>query len=106
MTARSHVPTPAARTRAPIFFGWYVVGSAFLVTLVGFAVNYSFGAFLDPLRAAFHASKTEISGLFAATGLIFFSLGAITGPISDRLGPRRVVLLGAALIGGGLLLVS
>lgn len=92
--------------RPRIFFGWYVVGSAFLVMFVGFAVNYTFGAFLDPLRAAFGASKTEISGLFAATGLIYFSLGAITGPLSDRYGPRRVVALGGLLIGSGLLLVG
>ncbi len=92
--------------RAPVFFGWYVVASAFLVMFSGFGVYYSFGAFLDPLRAAFHTSKAEISGLFALTGLIYFSLEAVTGPISDRIGPRRVVLLGALLLGGGLLLVS
>ncbi len=106
MTTAASASAGDTGRRAPVFFGWYVVASAFLVMFSGFAIYYSFGAFIDPLQAAFHTSKTEISGLFALTGLTYFSLGAVTGPISDRIGPRRVVLLGALLIGGGLLLVS
>lgn len=93
----------AAPTRAPLFFGWWVVGSAFLIMFVGFGVNYTFGAFLDPLRKAFGASKTEVSGLFDLMGLIYFTLGAATGRLSDRVGVRPLVVAGGLLIGGGLL---
>lgn len=92
-----------ARSRPPLFFGWYVVGSAFLIMFVAFGVNYTFGPFLDPLRKQFSASKTEVSGLFDLMALIYFTLGAATGRLADRIGVRPLVIAGGLLIGGGLL---
>ncbi len=92
--------------RQPVFFGWYVVASGFLLLFTGFGVVYTFGAFLDPLRHAFGASKADVSGLFAVTGALYFTLGAVSGPLSDRYGPRRIVGAGAALTVAGLLLSS
>ena len=37
---------------------------------------------------------------------MFFGLGAISGPLCDRLGPRRLLVPGAVLIGAGLVLTS
>jgi MFS family permease len=102
MAAPSTHPQASPR----LFFGWYVVASAFLVMFVGFGVNYTFGPFLDPLRKQFGASKTEVSGLFDLMALIYFTLGALTGPLSDRVGPRRLGVAGGLLIGGGLLLTA
>src|SRR5581483_11922333 len=85
---------PSDRRQA-VFFGWYVVASGFLLLFTGFGVVYTFGAFLDPLRHAFGASKSEVSGLFAVTGALYFTLGAVSGPLSDRYGPRRIVGAGA-----------
>ncbi len=92
--------------RQPVFFGWYVVASGFLLLFTGFGVVYTFGAFLDPLRHAFGATKSEVSGLFAVTGALYFTLGAVSGPLSDRFGPRRIVGAGAVLTAAGLLLGS
>ncbi|HEY7293409.1 MAG TPA: MFS transporter, partial [Dehalococcoidia bacterium] len=92
--------------RQPIFFGWYVVASGFLLLFTGFGVVYTFGAFLDPLRHGFGATRSEVSGLFAVTGALYFTLGAVSGPLSDRYGPRRIVGVGAVLLVGGLLLSS
>jgi MFS family permease len=93
----------ASQHRAPLFFGWYVVGSAFLIMFVAFGVNYTFGPFLDSLRKQFGASKTEVSGLFDLMALIYFTLGAVTGRLADRVGVRPLVVVGGLLIGGGLL---
>ncbi|HLZ71800.1 MAG TPA: MFS transporter [Dehalococcoidia bacterium] len=92
--------------KPPVFFGWHVVASGFLLLFTGFGVVYTFGAFLDPLRHAFGADKAAISGLFSVTGALYFTLGAVSGPLSDRYGPRRIVGAGAALTVLGLLLAS
>jgi MFS family permease len=44
--------------------------------------------------------------VFGITLLLFFGLGVVSGPLADRVGARRLVLFGGALIGGGLALTS
>jgi MFS family permease len=82
--------------------GWLVALSAFIAGFVVFGVMYSFGAFFTPMEAEFHASRTETSAFFAITGMLFYFFGSITGRLSDRIGPRRVVLAGAIILGAGL----
>ena len=86
--------------------GWLVALSAFIAGFVVFGVMYSFGAFFTPMEAEFHASRTETSVFFAITGMMFYFFGSITGRLSDRIGPRRVVLAGAIILGAGLALTA
>ncbi len=92
--------------RPPIFHGWTIVAASFALLFVGFGTAYSFAAFFHALRDEFHATRGDISLVFAITGFLYFGLGAISGPVADRIGPRRVLLLGVALITVGLLLAS
>ena len=64
------------------------------------------GAFFRSLRDQFGATRADISLVFAITGFLYFSLGAVSGRLADRVGPRRVVAVGMVLIAAGLLLVS
>jgi MFS family permease len=82
--------------------GWLVALSAFIAGFVVFGVMYSFGVFFTPMEAEFHASRTATSVFFAITGMLFYFFGSITGRLSDRFGPRRVVLAGAVAMGAGL----
>lgn len=91
---------------ARFFHGWVVVGGAFGVLFVGFGVAYSFAAFFHSLRDEFEATRGDISLVFAITGFLYFALGAASGPVADRFGPRKVVLAGVSLIAAGLLLAS
>ena len=89
-----------------LFYGWVVVGAAFACMFVSFAVAYSFGTYFEPLREEFGANRGSISLVFALTGLLYFGLGALTGPLADRFGPRLVCSLGAVSFLVGLLLAS
>ena len=73
---------------------------------VGFGTAYSFAAFFHPLRDEFDATRGDISLVFALTGFLYFVLGAVSGPLADRIGPQRVILAGVALIALGLFLAS
>lgn len=98
----------APRVIAPrrFFYGWVVVAAAFTVMLVGFGVAYSFGTYFEPLRDEFGVDRGSVSLVFSLTGLLYFGLGAITGPLTDRFGPRALCGLAAALFLVGLALAS
>ncbi len=89
-----------------IFYGWIVVGAAFVVLFLGFGSAYSFGVFFDSLQAEFAASRGSISLIFSLAGFLYFLLGALSGRIADRVGPRGVVIFGAAAVGIGLIMAS
>ena len=83
----------------PFFHGWKVVAVAFLVGLFGFGLGfYGAGVYLAVLRARHGWSTSLISSaittyyLLGATGVLF------VGDAYKRLGPRRVVLVGAAAL--------
>lgn len=99
-------PMPREASPAPLFRGWVVVWAAFAVLFVGFGVAYSFAAFFHALRDEFDATRGDISLVFALTGFLYFALGAVSGPLADRVGPERVVFAGMALIAVGLVLAS
>ncbi|HVM77946.1 MAG TPA: MFS transporter [Stellaceae bacterium] len=88
------------------FHGWIVVWAAFTVMLVGFGGAYSFSAFFAPLQESFDASRGRLSLAFSIAGALWFILGAVSGPLADRFGPRGVVALGIGIVGAGLLLAS
>jgi len=95
------------QAKAPRFFyGWVVVAAAFCVALVAYGVQYSFGIFIDPLKADFGWSGELVGG---AASLFMFSRGALailTGRITDRHGPRIIVAIGGLFLGLGLILTS
>lgn len=91
---------------SPAFYGWRVVAAMFALTLVGFGSAYTFGAFVAPLEQTFGIGRGSVSAIFGVTGFLYFGLGAITGPLADRLGVRRLVGVGVALMGGGLVIAS
>jgi len=81
---------------------WLMVAATFLAGFVVFGVIYSAGVFLKPMADEFHASAAAASGFFSITSMIQYSLGAFTGRLTDRFGPRRVVTVGAVALGLGL----
>lgn len=96
----------AAASGRGVFYGWIVVLAAFLVMFTGFGAAYTFPAFFEPLSDAFGASRGTISLVFSAAGFLYFVLGAVSGPLADRIGPRPVVGFGMACIGLGLIAAS
>jgi MFS family permease len=93
---------PATTGRAQAA-AWVTVGAAFTAMFTAFGVAYSFGAFFPSLLAEFDAGRGAVAAIFSVTTFAFFFLGAFSGVAVDRVGPRRVLLVGAAALGLGLL---
>lgn len=71
-----------------------------------FGVAYSFGAFFEPMAEELGSGRGATSLVFSITAFLYFLLGALSGIAVDRFGPRPVLLVGAAVMGSGLLLTS
>lgn len=71
-----------------------------------FGVGYSFGAFFESITAEFDAGSGATALVFSITISLSFALGPFTGALADRVGPRPVLLLGAAALSIGLLVTS
>jgi MFS family permease len=85
---------------------WVIVFAAFLSMFTLFAVVYSFGAFVKPMTAEFHSGRAAISAVFSITAFIYFLFGAAAGHISDRIGPRPMMIASSLFMGAGLILTS
>ena len=86
--------------------GWGVVAAAFAAMFVAFGIAYSYGAFLDEMRADFGIGRAAGATFFSLTALLYFGLGGFAGAAGDRFGQRRVLLVGAVAIGAGLVVTS
>lgn len=96
----------ATFAKAGMFHGWIVVAGAFAITFVGFGSAYTFSTFLGPLQHDFAASRGSVSLVFSLAGFLYFSLGALSGPLADRWGSRRLAVTGMILVGAGLSIAS
>ncbi|HSI01662.1 MAG TPA: MFS transporter [Reyranella sp.] len=87
-------------------YGWVVVAAGALMGCVAIGSLFSLAVFLQPMSEATGWSRTGIS--FAMT-LDFITMGVAAfgwGALTDRFGPKIVVLSGALLLGLGLVLAS
>src|SRR6266404_6516102 len=89
-----------------LHYGWTVVAVGALMTCVGMGAVFSLPVFLQPMAEATGWTRAGVSSAmtldFLTMGVAGFGWGALT----DRFGPRIVVLLGALLLGLGLALAS
>src|SRR4051812_7903569 len=101
-----HGPGIAAEHRRSARRGGRVVAGAFGVMFAAFGCTYCFSTFFTPLQDAFDASRAALSWIFSIAVFIYFLLGAVSGPLADRVGPRGMTLAGLIIIGAGLIVAS
>ena len=93
---------PNLRRPRNIFYGWYLVGvSSFLLMLMSTTVFQGVGAFFVALERNFGWNRTTLSGAFALSRAEGALLGPIEGFLVDRLGARRMVVIGYFIMGLG-----
>ena len=96
-------PSPA---RNRFFYGWTVVGAAFLAQ--NFAIGITFGGYSPLLQAL--EDRFDTSRGLAATGLSMVSLSLglmapVIGSLLQKYSARKIMLSGAALMAAGFALV-
>ena len=89
-----------------LFYGYIVVVAGFVVSLLMWGTYNSFGIFFKPLSSELGWTRATTSGAFSLAFLMFGFLSIIAGRLTDRLGPRVVMIACGFFLGAGYLLMS
>jgi MFS family permease len=87
-------------------YGWVMVALGALMTCIAIGAMFSLAVFLRPITESTGWSNTAVSTAMTLNFLAMGAAGFGWGALSDRIGPRPVVLAGAVLLGLGLFLAS
>lgn len=97
-------PTPHWSARLPFFYGWIVIGVAFITMAIGVSARTGFSLMLPPLTAEYGWDRGLVAGAFSFGFLVSAILSPIVGRAMDRYGPRLVIECGVVLLAAGLFL--
>lgn len=92
--------------RERVFYGWYVVLGAWLSMFVSSAAIASFSIFAPELEAEFGWTRTMSSWAYTLNTVSIAVFGLVAGALADRIGLRRMVIIGAIIGGAGTILLS
>jgi MFS family permease len=92
--------------RLPFFYGWLLVGIAFVTMAVGVNARTAFSLLYPPILGEFGWDRGLTAGIFSFGFLFSAVITPFVGRVIDRRGPRLVVESGIATMGGGLLLAT
>ena len=107
MPTRNWKPETGPVRGSGIFYGWWLVGVAMIMlTLMSVTVFQGLGTFFVVLERQFGWSRTTISGAFSLARLQGSLIGPLEGYLVDRVGIRRMVLIGYTAMGIGFMLFS
>jgi len=90
--------------RLPFFYGWVVVAVTFVTMGIGVNARTAFSLFYPPILSEFGWERGVTAGAFSFGFVVSAVISPLIGRLMDRAGPRAVMELGIALMGGGLLL--
>ncbi len=93
-------------SRLPFFYGWVVVGVAFITLAIGVNTRTAFSLLFLPILAEFGWER----GTTAAAFSIGFAASALFSPFigvfMDRLGPHVVLPIGVVMVSAGMALAT
>jgi len=90
--------------RLPFYYGWLIVGVAFVTMAIAVSARTAFSLLLPPLIDEFGWHRGVVAGAFSFGFLFSAVLSPIVGRVMDRRGPRVVIEVGVCLLAAGLFL--
>ena len=95
-------PTPKK-----MFFGWWIAIGGSIAMAIQSGINFhGFGNFIIPLENEFGSNRTVTSAIFSFARLEQGVIGPVEGWLVDRVGPRKMMLIGVPLMSIGWLVLS
>ncbi|HXG68631.1 MAG TPA: MFS transporter [Blastocatellia bacterium] len=92
--------------RRKIYYGWVIVAVAFVTMSLVSPIGTLFRLFYQAFKEQFAWSHGSISGVYGMHQLLNGALSPLVGLLLDRYGPRRLMPVGALILGLGLALSS
>jgi MFS family permease len=81
-------------------YGWVVVVTGFVITMIVYGITSSLAVFFKPLVQSFQWGRGQTSLIWAANWMTFSVLAIIIGPLIDRFGARKTMFAGFLLVQG------
>ena len=90
-----------------IFYGWWMVAASIIMHFVGGGLfYYGFTVFFNPIRHDFGWTAAVTSVAFSLQRLESGLLGPVAGFLVDKIGPRRMMIVGWSVAGLGFVVMS
>lgn len=89
-----------------IFYGYVLAVAGIVIQLMVWGTYYSFGVFFKPMSHELGWTRAMTSGGYALAYLVYGGLSVVAGRVSDRLGPKVVLIASGFFLGLGYLLMS
>ena len=88
------------------FYGWLIVAAPFVILTLAYGLQFSYGVFLPHIMADLNLDRASASAPFSLYVVFYTFWSIVTGPATDRFGPRKVVIIGGLLLALGYFLLS
>lgn len=82
---------------------WLLLGAAFATFSIGAGFMHAYTVFLVTFVETFGWTRADVSVAYAVSQLVNGISSPVVGTLVDRLGPRRLILMGGAVLAAGLL---
>jgi MFS family permease len=86
----------------PFYYGWLIIGVAFVTMAISVNARTAFSLLLPPLLDEFEWGRGLVAGAFSFGFLVSAVLSPIAGRVMDRHGPRVVIGGGVCMMAAGL----
>ena len=90
--------SPHWSTRLPFYYGWVIVGVAFVTMALGVTARTSFSLLMPPLIDEFGWDRGLAAGAFSFGFLVSAVISPMVGRVLDVRGPRVVILTGVLVL--------
>ncbi|UJW86250.1 MFS transporter [Devosia sp. SL43] len=87
-------------------YGWVIVAAGALITCVAMGAMFALPVYLQPMADETGWGRAGISMAMTIAFIVMGIAGFLWGTVTDRIGPRPVVLIGSIMLGVGLLTAS
>ncbi|HEX2151200.1 MAG TPA: MFS transporter, partial [Stellaceae bacterium] len=92
-------PNPETRPNSDTRTAWLMLGGAFAAFTISAALMHAYPVYLVAFIEDFGWSRAETSIAYSVSQLVGGISAPLVGMLVDRLGPRRLLLIGSVLLG-------
>lgn len=95
------------KTGTRVFYGWWILIAGLLIQTYGSgSYQYGFGVYFKPISEEYGWTRAETAGAFSLDSMEGALGGPVIGPLIDKFGPRKMLVVGTVVLSGGMVLLS